>query len=488
MVLGSEKSAIEPDRLALIAATAQSTRGLLAWTSLVKNLQFENLPPNAQRLCPMIYNNLSGERSVPEIERLKGSFRFSWAASTKLLYEVVRLTDSLEREKIDYRILKGLGIQLSLDLVGARVVGDADILVKSKDIQRVSELLTEMGFRKSSGAGCDHGFQAPLGDALEFNKADVHFDLHIAEFKEPASLFARMFEEEPLLRTFQNQIIQIPSPELLLLHSAYHGFRNSSPTDLIQSLADIVQLARVTNDSHLTEITKSSGCSRYVDFIKKSLVDYLDEESELLEGVADARVELRNHSAKTKGGVSRLTRKALQLLKVRSIFPLALANPKRFFYERVHYTIWLLAGQFSALEKKLFSFLPLFLKPPRNALREGISFQYFGSETPDSISLAAFAHATLDLRFRAQFVKIPTELFLSFSSSALDLVGFAVHVGGTEVARLVPGEQRADDIHVIVTTRHCEISLRPLPTACRLCARAAIEDLRISVSVVEPAA
>ena len=140
---------LNEDELAITSATAPIGDALMAWSRLMDWLPFDVINPNTQRLAPTIFFNLKSSKDFKERERLRGSFKYTWAKTTRLIHSIEPILRKFEAADLDYRIIKGLAIQVSLNTVGARTMGDVDILIGLKDVDRAIEIVRSFGYRKN---------------------------------------------------------------------------------------------------------------------------------------------------------------------------------------------------------------------------------------------------------------------------------------------------------------------------------------------------
>ncbi|MEI6095578.1 MAG: nucleotidyltransferase family protein, partial [Gammaproteobacteria bacterium] len=179
---------LNEDELAITSATAPIGDALIAWSRLMDWLPFDVINPNTQRLAPTIFFNLRNLANFKERERLRGSFKYTWAKTTRLIHSIAPILRKFDAIDLDYRIIKGLAIQVSLNTVGSRTMGDVDILIGLKDVDRAIEIIRSFGYRRNAEVDCDgHTLSSHYG-GLDFTLGETHLDLHVAETTYPEFL------------------------------------------------------------------------------------------------------------------------------------------------------------------------------------------------------------------------------------------------------------------------------------------------------------
>ncbi len=90
-------------------------------------------------------------------------------SNQKVLHAQTKLIELLEREKIDYAILKGTSASASYKNPSVRAMGDVDFIVRYEDIKRATKLLLDNAYMQISEEHHCH---------LEFSKDGVGIEMH----------------------------------------------------------------------------------------------------------------------------------------------------------------------------------------------------------------------------------------------------------------------------------------------------------------------
>lgn len=445
------------DQRAISAATAVPVVALESWIELLQDCSFRNISTNTQRLTPMIYRNLRNVEGVPERAKLRGSYRYSWAKNQKLMHSMGPIFTEFNRLEINYRVIKGIATQLALDFLGARVVGDIDIVVSRSEIDVVRQVLEQYGFRCNSVSACGkHPVNAPH-DALNFNRGENHVDVHIAERKYPLRLLSEMLASDPRIKSHMGTAIPIPPTPLLLLHSAFHGQLASSDTDLVQSMVDVELL--------------SAECDKYD-------LGVMAKQTRTTSNLWARRTP--NDKWKALGRFRRLVDIQFQHTLKAFLVPALIRDRFRgvgtsvqvlrnFPGKRSRYALWLTAGQFSSLERRLRSRGRGFLRTPGEICPPGLWIGPFNGNSLSVVQGTNLAPRTLDYRFSIRIPAGKRVLKLTLDSDYLDSVDAFLYANGIPTARIIAGDLGQREVHVRRPQEVIEISIRSTSRVCVAC-------------------
>jgi|694.fasta_scaffold111909_2 hypothetical protein len=457
--------------LALRAAVAPTDSALGAWNDLMSQVRFDHINPNTQRLAPSIFANLRRFSDFVERDRLRGAFKYTWSKTVRLIHSTQPLFDEFDRLNIDYRIIKGLAIQMLLNVPGSRTMGDVDVLVSQEDVDQVIIVLLQQGFRRTEHVVCSGHSLANHFAGLNFSKGETHIDIHVAGTKCPERLLAIMLNEAPMVGSFGAFQMKIPRPELLLLHAIVHGDLAAGPTDFVQGLVDANRLRGLVEHAVIKRVIKQSRIESHVSrFYRKATTGEL---STLIFTPQDRYLRASRRfvmffrrKPREKKQVSLLTR-----LNTRRIGRELVADrSSQHWMGRVLYRTWLFSGQVAMLEKLLLRYFGGMMKPPANILPAGLSAQPFlESGSHSAITALAVADRTIDWRLRIRLPDKTVRLQIQVSAPPLmnnDIWAFA---NGDVVSRLIGGDPSTHTLAIFHPSRDLEISIRPIWLACNRC-------------------
>lgn len=467
------------NELSLTAALATNDVALAAWIELMEYLPFDEVNINTQRLAPIIFNNLRHCSNVPERERLRGTYKYYWAKTTRIIHSIAPLLQLLDQASINYRIIKGLAIQLSQRTVGARIMADCDIVIRERDAQRAIEIFESLGFRPKFHARCNcHSSTAntysPTGyiQGLSFTHGETELDLHVAESKFPKRLLGRMLDHPPELVRWGSHVVCVPNQELLLLHSIVHGERENGPSDLVQAVSDVVQLSRTVDIKKVEILAKQLKLEGSVANFRR-LTDKAGFNSPNLSPLNVGNFKSTSlHTLRawfqSSNGLLLVPR---QIRARRAGRKIVVDFHNQSLFSRILYRIWLCTGQIVVLERWICNFGGRFMRKPQAAISDGLIVAPFARDfTNNQMSILRVAQDTLDWRFRIRLPVDSETVMIKVHAEALSKIDLIVFVNGVVLCEIIGGDQRTTQIFTIQRPRtDLEISLRPLWAACPLC-------------------
>lgn len=478
----TETSSRDQLQLALTAAVSTPPAASEAWQKLMDTVGFYDLSTEAQRLTPAIYTNLQSIQSIPERNRLRGAFKHAWSKNHRILHELRPVLTQFNRHNIAYRVIKGIALQLSVGVIGNRVVGDADLLVDTADIDMATQILTDAGFTCNSISQCgQHSSRAPT-EALDFHKGSVHVDVHVGSKKQPARLLAAMLSQPPEMVDFYGVDIAIPPPTLLTLHSVFHGTKAASPTDFIQALVDIVTLTAKRPVNDLVDQARRTGLLTPLMQMNRRLENVgWRVIQRRVPWIAQLLERLTTPLERTPGVVSR----AVFLWRIRFPGWAGVRRASRIFPgKRWAYAQWLLLGQFEFLERLLTPVARGFLRTPKTLGPEGLALQPIWTASPkDEMAVSPVACLTQDYRMA---VSVPAgvseaKIYLTLDRPATEKA--AIYVNGEQLLHWYPGQKNVS-CSVKKPPVHLEVSIRPSSDVCRDCF-SSLQEMQWSVTLVD---
>lgn len=468
------------NQLAFIAATSSPLTALKAWLALMRKVPFDEININTQRLAPAIFQNLRMIPDFHERERLRGSFKYTWTKNTRLIHAIQPILIEFERQGIDYRVIKGIGIQVSLDSVGARTVGDVDLLIGMKDVSRAVSIIKGSGYRRTEEVICSGHSAVGHYAGLDFSKGPFYIDLHVAEVKYPIQLLSRMLQDDPEIAKFGSFSMKVPSRNLLLLHALTHGEEAFGPTDFLQSIVDISQLFNSTDYAMVSRDAKQVNLEmvlyRFYERLESEQFRNLQLELPVLPRLPFIRARSRwDRIQRRIRAVSLMAR-----LQARSQGRTPMEDPAtQRWAQRKIYRLWVKTGQIALAERYQHKYFGGLIMPPKAEIENGLVVSPFSnSDSNHRVTAVAVANQTLDWRFRVRIPSGTRLLQMQFHSTALESLEIHCIINGLGAGRLVGGDPTSHTITVIEPSQDLEVSLRPIWTACTSC-YSGFDDLEI---------
>ncbi|OWY63391.1 hypothetical protein B7486_53390 [cyanobacterium TDX16] len=253
----------EHQRLALVAATAESDDAEVAWRRLADEVDVATTADeDLVRLLPLVWRNI-GER-LPEAERavVKAHHRRCWLVNQARVRHATGLLADLVEAGIEVLVLKGLALSILFygDLA-VRPMGDVDLLVRPEDARRTVRLLERLGYTSTEllpeGAPRwqregDDAWYERLRHARGFRRdggeIDVHWTLSldfVAEQTDAADVSDLWAASVPL--EVGGVATSTLSPTHHLVHAVVHGLSASS-TSQARWVADAATIVRTAGD------------------------------------------------------------------------------------------------------------------------------------------------------------------------------------------------------------------------------------------------
>jgi hypothetical protein len=475
------------DLRALAAATAPPGQAIAEWRALMSAVAFDDINQNTQRVMPAIFANLRQQTDLPERDRVRGAFKYTWSRNTEMMHGVRPILEAFAEMGLDYRILKGAAVQVMCGGLGSRTMGDVDIVVWKADVDAVIDVMTTNGFRRGLHTACSRHADADHHGALNFNKGGCHVDVHIAENKAPVRLLTEMMTAPARRGRAAGIPVLVPQPELLLLHAAVHGRLASGPTDFVQSIVDVSQLRRIIDKRRLliaarrtatvTDLIELEDAVRAVG--AESLSLHLPAAERALARTEEGALAILDAVTRASSVVSRV--------RVRQRGARVQAEVARSFTgRRGPYRVWLRSGQFARAERAAVRAWGGFLPSPHGAWVSGSLTHPFADGPIQGLTASNVAAETLDWRFRVRFAAEQAHVRLTLNSPSLDTLDTFVFANGVPITHVRAGDVASRSIYFRDLPASVEFSVRPLWGTCTQCYRG-LGDLRVQIDLGDDA-
>jgi hypothetical protein len=141
----------EPQRLALVAATAPSDEAEAAWSLLHRQVDLATAEDeDLLRLFPLVWRNLGERLGEDDRALLKPYHRRCWFVNQSRLRLATELGAELQQAGIEVLVLKGLALSLLFyDDLSVRPMGDVDLLVRHEQARDAVHHLEQVGYRST---------------------------------------------------------------------------------------------------------------------------------------------------------------------------------------------------------------------------------------------------------------------------------------------------------------------------------------------------
>jgi hypothetical protein len=250
--------------LLLQAALGEAPIAQAAWAEWSQRIGIDDQEASTQRIFPLLYRNLAAlEVNCPELERLKGVYRYHWVSNQLLRDDARNAFHALHEGKIETLSLNGLALAETHYLDPAtRPIVEVDVLVHPHDAQRAFALLTELGYVPAPGF-TGHRLRTGARDAMVLrNPAGRSLSLRWH------SLPQSIGDEDLWPASVPLKIVatpaRVPCAADQLLLSCVDASAGSSP-DPIGFVADAVSVIRTSGHqldwARLLERADARGCN-----------------------------------------------------------------------------------------------------------------------------------------------------------------------------------------------------------------------------------
>lgn len=204
-----------------------------AWNIFTKHTDLQDMDPVSYSLLPLVYQNMRTAHGET-LHIPKSIYKHTWALNSRLIAAANRVSELLASHNIPSTFIKGAALLKDVyQDIGARVIGDVDILIPLQDAKKAACLLFDAGWISTEGITKEtiDGFirrtHALLLKHPDGNVIDLHW--HALEESGLDELLASFPKNVPV------------SIEDHLLHTLFHGTK-FSPFPLIRWVADATKI------------------------------------------------------------------------------------------------------------------------------------------------------------------------------------------------------------------------------------------------------
>ena len=120
---------------------------------LPDDFSFEEILKTARQhqIMNLIYYgaiNCGIDKNLPEMQQMFLTACTVISKSERQLYEIDRIMDAFEENGIDFMPLKGTLLKKMFPKSDMRIMGDADILIKTEQYEKIKSIMTDLGFEE----------------------------------------------------------------------------------------------------------------------------------------------------------------------------------------------------------------------------------------------------------------------------------------------------------------------------------------------------
>ena len=219
----------------LTLVTCNDTQFLSQYKHWISNVDIDRLDYATTRLLPLLSRRL---RQVDYVDhatpKIHGLYKLALVKNQRLLHALGTVVPLLEAHDIQVLLLKGAPLLLTAyQDIGARFMGDADILIHPRFAKTVIHVLLAADWKLTSPffpryeTFTDQSFQRVVKEATFTNEQQIDIDIHwrLFDFFEEAERvddFDTLWKQASLI-TYKDKTYRSLSPEDMLLHVIVHG-------------------------------------------------------------------------------------------------------------------------------------------------------------------------------------------------------------------------------------------------------------------------
>jgi hypothetical protein len=389
--------------LALKAASSEKEEASSSWNELMSELSFDEIESSIARILPSIFSNLDSSKqdTILEYNRLKGSYKHTWAKNSAFLHKITPLVEKLKDAKIHYVVLKGGALNFinesTGNRIGDRIMGDVDILIRKKDFAVIQEILRNLRYVQKFSAMCTHNqLRSKISDVDFINDDGTEIDIHILEARFPNNLFKEIYNNFFEIDNAPTKKVNVPIPELILCHALIHANVGLQLSDKTQGIIDVNNIAKKCNNKILTKYIHKLGILNLVE-------DYNLQIRNLgIEAISIKKSKVINLFYKVQNMLRDLKVKVIILRRTIYGNYIKLSSMKIIYKsytgnKKFIYIVWLYLGKLWQIERAIIKFLGPFYRPVSNL--EPIRFHSVGKLSNDwRISFEATKKLSLEIQ------------------------------------------------------------------------------------------
>ncbi len=249
---------------ALKSALPDSQNALDCWNEANRILPLEDWPGEISRLASCFYDNHGKYLQLTNSSLLKGIYKSNWARNSLALAALIPVVQRFEDLGVEYRLIKGGAIILYLNSIGARRMGDLDLVIERGSREVAQQVLHESGF-----APRYPGDRRGKANEIWENSKGVVLDLHyVNRFHDFHCVFEGSTE-----RIYMGHSFKLPNLETSILIAAIHGEAKHSNGDFLQSAWDISMLIKLVNEKAVVDLANKHDAQRvlrlFINHLKK---------------------------------------------------------------------------------------------------------------------------------------------------------------------------------------------------------------------------
>ncbi len=136
-------------QLLITIILSDQAEAVRAWNTWKASVNFNMIDHGSRRLIPLVYKKLRKFGVEDELTgKCRGIYRAYWYKNNLLIHQAVAVIRKLTDAGIPVMLHKGIALCSSYyKEIGLRPLNDVDLLVKTNDVLRAAQVISDMGFQ-----------------------------------------------------------------------------------------------------------------------------------------------------------------------------------------------------------------------------------------------------------------------------------------------------------------------------------------------------
>jgi hypothetical protein len=229
----------------------------LLFSQWEQHIIFDDINYATLRLLPLLYLRMQSLKISSQLfGKIQGVYKLIWFKNQQLLHQVRAIDELFNKHGIDVILLKGIPLILeTYHDIGARFLGDADILIDPAKTEKAISLLMANGWKLVNPKLPNFSqfsyvsLQRLIREFHFVNKQNIDIEIHwrIFPFSKRDEIYKPVLFEDIFNRSrlinYRGKTYRSMSPEDILLHVIVHGSVSNSHRTL-RWVADAVTIIR----------------------------------------------------------------------------------------------------------------------------------------------------------------------------------------------------------------------------------------------------
>jgi hypothetical protein len=440
--------------LVVAATVAPDFEARSAWNELMSNLKFDELDPRVFNLLPGLYTKIGKMDGVLEANRLRGVYIYNASINLRREAQLRNLIRLLDKNEIDYRVLKGMAISLLSGNIGIRSMGDVDLLIHRRDFSKFMGVSKEAQLRLLFDFECERKRDQKIDNKINFiSQGNLEIDLHFSDTSFPNRILESMMNKKAHLVVRNGQQYKLPEPKLLVEHVSVHGIQQVGAVDKYRAYLDLSLLesisARSENESapllarkYINSISTKNHIQHQIKFTQYARKIFFLEKCRQVRRI---RAKLRFRGTD---------------------LPSTYVSIKR--HPSILYFIWIVSGRLQLVERTFSKFFQGFLKVPSEILPNSKNIPVGMNLKLEKSILNSFV-SPFEVRIKVKTMHEAPKHDIYFYCDEFKTQDYEIFCNGQMLGKNIANDLGTLGVSVFTATKSLEISIRNPIHSCLKC-------------------